>query len=141
VLRVCGNLLFYTHVDNRVSPAPLSFTADYVYMTDESIAHVLDRAIAVPAALLELGKLFAYIGNKVPNQVIAFAFLLQIFAVYFFLQSTKAQAAIHRDDFVRWHFLWHCYPLAASSLAVFDFYQREFEVRRLPGIPLSKVID
>lgn len=113
------------------NPAPLSFLADYVFMTDESIIHVMDRAMATPAAVMEGCRVMAYVANNVSSLMIFATIVVEMIAIYCFLQSAKAQADLHRDNFVFWHFSWHCYPLLASLLVVADFYQRQFEIRRL----------
>ena len=100
-------------------------------MTDDSILHVLDRAMATPAAAMEACRIMAYLTNNVSSLVILATVAVELTAVYCFVQSAKAQADVHRDNFVFWHFCWHCYPLVASLLVVSEFYQRQFEIRRL----------
>jgi hypothetical protein len=111
--------------------APLSFLADYVFMTDDSIIHVMDRAMATPAAAIEVGRVMAYVANNVSSLMIIATLVVELTAMYCFLQSAKAQADLNRDNFVFWHFSWHCYPLVASLLVSAEFYQRQFEIRRL----------
>jgi hypothetical protein len=94
--------------------APLSFSADYVHMSDDSVYHVLDRMFAVPAAGLELFRLIAYLYNGVSPRIILVTACLEVLAVSCYIQSTLAQAELDRDAFVMWHYLWHLYPILAS---------------------------
>ena len=98
-------------------------------MSDESIIHVLDRVVAVPAAVIELARIAAYISNKVSPLIIGMTLVVQLAAFFCFLQSAKAQAELNRDNFVLWHYLWHCYPLTASLVIATDSYQRKFRIR------------
>jgi hypothetical protein len=100
-------------------------------MTDDSILHVMDRAMATPAAAMEACRIISYVTNNVSWLIIAATIVVELAAVYCFVQSAKAQADMHRDNFVFWHFCWHCYPLVASLLVASEFYQRQFEIRRL----------
>lgn len=117
------------------SQAPLSFCADYIYMTDESIFHFLDRAMATPAAVLEVTRIGAYLANNVAPSIIAATLVTALTSIYCFCQSAKAQAELDRDGFVVWHYLWHCYPLAASLVVLTENYLRQYQVR--PIVPKS----
>jgi hypothetical protein len=113
------------------SPAPLSFCADYLHMTDDSIYHVLDRMVALPAAAFEVARIIAYIGNGVSYNIIAATILVQVAAVYCFCRSAMAQAELDRGEFVVWHFWWHVYPIAVSLVVFADYYQRRYQVRQV----------
>jgi hypothetical protein len=87
--------------------APLSFLADFLYMNHDSIYHVIDRFVAVPAMSLEIWKvvcLWRY-GSHVTTAAIYTVFTIT--AVYAFLQSQHAQSIQDVDGFVMWHNLWH----------------------------------
>jgi hypothetical protein len=98
-------------------------------MSDESIVHVLDRAMATPAAVLEVTRMFAYLTNDVSGSIIAATLATSLASMYCFCQSAKAQAELDRDGFVVWHYFWHCYPLAASLIVLADSYLRQYQVR------------
>lgn len=104
-------------------------------MTDESIFHFLDRAMATPAAVLEVTRIGAYLANKVAPSIIAATLVTALTSIYCFCQSAKAQAELDRDGFVVWHYLWHCYPLAASLVVLTENYLRQYQVR--PIVPKS----
>jgi hypothetical protein len=104
-------------------------------MTDESIFHVLDRGMATPAAILEVTRMGAYLTNDVAHSIIAATLVTALTSIYCFCQSAKAQAELNRDGFVVWHYLWHCYPLAASLVVLTEYYLRQYQVR--PIVPKS----
>mmetsp|Transcript_19041 Transcript_19041/g.31594 ORF Transcript_19041/g.31594 Transcript_19041/m.31594 type:complete len:204 (-) Transcript_19041:1266-1877(-) len=100
--------------------SPLSFSADYLHMSENSIYHVLDRMLATPAAVVEVTRLIAYVSNGVSYRIIAATILAQIAAMYCFTRSAMAQADMDRDAFVMWHYLWHVYPLVASVVMLVE---------------------
>ena len=113
--------------------APLSFLADYIYMDQDSIFHVIDRMVAVPLMTLELWKVSclwrwqAYVDittstsiatRTVPKStsyyddyhkitvVVLYSFGT-IMAVGCFLLSQQSQSLRNINGFILWHNRWH----------------------------------
>lgn len=84
--------------------------------------HVLDRMLATPAALAEVVRIGAYLINGVSYKTIALFAAFDALAIYCFCQSAMAQAALDRDGFVTWHYLWHMFPLCASCAMCAETY-------------------
>ena len=122
--------------------SPLSFLADYVYMTQDSYWHVLDRCCALPLMALECSKVvmmfYECFGKTTSSSTTTTTSATTIHprlcllygvatccAVMSFFQSTAAQAALDRRGFVFWHNTWHTYPLVVSGIVVYDFYALE----------------
>lgn len=106
-------------------------------MTNDSIIHILDRALATPACIIELSRLIAYYYNGIAFFWVFSQLVMLLSSLYCFMQSAKAHAALERDDFVFWHHLWHLYPLAASALLFALQYDErhvvsQIAIRRLP---------
>jgi hypothetical protein len=98
---VAQYLLFEMH------EAPLSFLADYIYMDQDSLFHVLDRFVAVPLMTLELWKV-ACLWRFASNISATFLYTLStLSALYCFLQSQQAQSMQDVDGFIIWHNRWH----------------------------------
>ena len=115
----------------------MSFVADYVHMTNDTIFHAVDRFIACPMLLLELGKI-ATMFPHVRTSTFSLYLASIIFAVYSFLKSSNAQDVYDEDDFVFWHNCWHIYPLLVSVIMGFDFfvlgeYDKQREGLKLAG--------
>jgi hypothetical protein len=89
-------------------------------MSNDSIFHVLDRATAAPAMLLEIGKLatMVYYGER--RITLVLYFLATSFALFSYAQSQLAQSMVDREAFVLWHTMWHMYPILASVIIAVD---------------------
>ena len=114
--------------------APLSFLADYCYMTQDSYWHVVDRLLAVPLMMLELLKYILLVRHAwyhgqvqsnphaMPLPLVVLYGMAMILAMYSFVQSTQAQTTLDHDGFVHWHTMWHLFPLLAATITGLDFY-------------------
>jgi hypothetical protein len=102
--------------------SPLSYLADYQYLSGDSYWHVADRLLACPAMALELWKYAILLQNQtyLLGTRLAYGMAL-IGAVYCFLKSQQAQENLDRDMFILWHTCWHLYPLIASGIILFDY--------------------
>uniref|UniRef100_A0A6S9JQJ6 Uncharacterized protein n=1 Tax=Ditylum brightwellii TaxID=49249 RepID=A0A6S9JQJ6_9STRA len=100
---------------------PLSFMADYMNMTNESVWHALDKASAVPLTILELSKIYVMRPYTRPNVWTSYVFSLT-FSMSSFLMSQLSQKNLDRDGFVFWHNLWHLHPLAVTCIMFYDFF-------------------
>jgi hypothetical protein len=105
---------------------PLSFLADYCNMTSDSIFHVLDRAVAVPALVLEVVKLAAMFYHREQRWILTLYSLSLALAMYSYTQSQVTQANVDRDGFVLWHSLWHIYPIMVCAILAFDRHLLSF---------------
>jgi predicted membrane channel-forming protein YqfA (hemolysin III family) len=104
--------------------SPLSFLADYCYMTQDSYWHVADRLLACPAMMLEMTKFAIVCCGKTDTPLvtrITYGTALLVACVCFCL-SQEAQGRLDRDAFVLWHNAWHLYPLIGSVIMLLDFY-------------------
>ncbi|CAB9520195.1 expressed unknown protein [Seminavis robusta] len=114
--------------------APLSFLADYCYMTQDSYWHVIDRCFAMPLMGLELLKFtlmareslrhLQFKSNPIamPVPLLALYLFATLFAIFSYVQSTQAQARRDHQAFILWHNNWHLFPLIAMAILAFDFY-------------------
>jgi len=100
---------------------PLSFLADYVHVTNDSVFHVMDRILAVPMTIFELGKIIALYPHTRGGTFFCYLSFF-VFAIYSFLQSQAAQSDVERERFIFWHSMWHFFPLKVSALMLFDVY-------------------
>ena len=128
--------LTYTHPTNPTTLAPLSFLADYVYMDQDSIFHVVDRMIAIPLMTLELWKVGClwrwrywerkssccavsktcgmnttmngtYIDYYHSTTIVVLYTLGTIMAIACFLLSQQSQSEQDLNGFILWHNRWH----------------------------------
>jgi len=101
--------------------SPCSFLADYVHMTNISAWHTIDRFLACTMMCLELAKLVTMSVYTRP-----YIYMLNLtsvgLAIFCFLQSQKSQQALDEDGFIFWHCGWHCYPIAACIIHIFEHY-------------------
>jgi hypothetical protein len=51
-------------------------------MTDESIIHVMDRAMATPAAVIEVCRVISYVANNVSSLMIFATIVVEMTAIY-----------------------------------------------------------
>ena len=95
--------------------APLSFLADYLYMSEDSYWHVADRLFACPGVIFEMSKFFLMIQDcvgakqrKLEKATFAFLYIASFTgALVAFGRSQDAQKRLDRDGFILWHHLWH----------------------------------
>mmetsp|Transcript_13137 Transcript_13137/g.19365 ORF Transcript_13137/g.19365 Transcript_13137/m.19365 type:complete len:227 (-) Transcript_13137:251-931(-) len=100
--------------------SPLSFCADYLNMTNDSIFHPLDRVVAITSMAFEAYKIATLPAtNKFVVQAYVMAAILALCA---FSKSQAAQEQLDRDGFVFWHTMWHMYPIVGSVIALVDYY-------------------
>lgn len=98
---------------------PLSFSADYLNMTNESMVHVVDRFMACLNVAFFAWRLSAFYFNARP--AIFFSSLAaSTFALFSFMNSQDAQESRDRDAFVFWHNLWHLYPFQCILIESYD---------------------
>jgi hypothetical protein len=91
----------------RIHKAPLSFFADFIYMDQDSVFHILDRFVAVPLMTLELWKV-ACLWRYAPHGFVTLLYTLStLSALYCFLQSQQAQSLQDVKGFITWHNRWH----------------------------------
>ena len=108
---------------NSLTPflGPLSFWADYLNMTNESIAHVIDRTLAVFMFLAFLWRIMSLFCFARPSN-----FILQLaafsFAMFCFMNGQDAQEAYDIEGWKFWHNLWHCFPFIVAAIEVHDRY-------------------
>lgn len=102
--------------------APLSFLADYCYMEDDSVVHVLDRGLAMIGMLLELMKVCLLWRHQRKGFFCHVYTLLCLWAIYNFGQSQHAQSIQDADGFIWYHNFWHTYPLLAFLWTGYDYY-------------------
>jgi hypothetical protein len=116
---------------------PLSFMADYVNMTHDSVFHVIDRSVAVPMLTLEVFKICAMFQYGRTCTMIIYASLCA-FAIYCFLMSQLSLAESHGDGFIFWHSLWHVYPLFVSVLFSIDVFYLGQDLSKYPASAMNK---
>ena len=87
--------------------APLSFTADYLLMDQDSIVHVLDRSLAVPLVMTEIWRIVSVWRHAWHPGLPAVATAMFAAAVYSFLCSQQAQSEYDVASFITWHNRWH----------------------------------
>jgi len=98
---------------------PLSFTADYMNMTNDSIHHVLDRFLACPLTFLELCKIITMYQHLHTSTFLLY-FVAFVFALFSFARSQLAQSRYDSHGFLVWHSLWHMYPIVATAISFYD---------------------
>jgi len=101
---------------------PLSCWADYVHMSNDSIAHSLDKALAVPLMMMEVWKVTLMIWHGMKPMVLVLYSMATTAAIVSLLNSSEAQLLGDRDGFVFWHGMWHIYPLIVSIIISVDYY-------------------
>lgn len=105
--------------------APLSFSADYLCMTSDSIVHCLDRLLACPLMALEIVKIFVMYEHVSTSMFVAYC-MATCLAVFSFLQSSAAQDVSDGDGFIFWHNCWHTYPLVVSTIQLGECYFKNY---------------
>lgn len=109
---------------------PLSFLADYMHLTEDSVYTVVDRFMATFNMVLELWKILLMVwynnggvgsGSRRPSTIVLYI-LLTIGAVISIMNSQHAQRMVDRDQFIFWHSIWHLYPLFGSIIIGMDHY-------------------
>lgn len=100
---------------------PLSFMADYMNMTHDSIYHTIDRFLAFFLLILEVCKIVTMAPHCRRNTFMLYASACAV-AVASFFKSQEAQSNEDTDGFVFWHNIWHLYPLFCSVLMSYDYY-------------------
>ena len=106
---------------NPTRLGPLSFAADYLNMTNDSIWHSVDRLLATPLLLLEMWKVYAMYRHVRPITFVCYSSALAV-AVAAFVRSQEAQTSYDTAGFVLWHSVWHVYPLAAAAIMACDMW-------------------
>lgn len=89
---------------------PLSFMADYVNMTEDSVFHVIDRCCAI----LLFGMEFWHIATRSSRtraEVMVLILASIIFAGFSFMKSQESQRKVDAEGFTFWHAMWHTYPI------------------------------
>ncbi len=90
-------------------------------MTNDSMIHVADRAMASMAFALRLWHIAAMYFNCRPS-----FFYLNLaavsFAAFSFMNSQDAQESLDTEGFYFWHNCWHMYPLICIPLEIVDRY-------------------
>ena len=117
-------LSFVTHCSSLIvarAPAPLSFAADYLSMTDDTYIHTADRLLACPMMVFELCKALTMMPH-VRWGTFGLYVASVATAIYSFVQSSQAQEHVDADAFIFWHNCWHVYPLLVSVIMGFDYF-------------------
>lgn len=108
--------------------SPLSYIADYLYMTHDSYWHIIDRIFAFPGMILECVKyiIMIYVSVKYPkqqNRYTCFVYGLNLCgALYCYSKSQQAQNNIDVHGFCFWHTAWHMYPIINSCVILLNYY-------------------
>ena len=76
-------------------------------MQHDSMYHVLDRFLAIPLMIMEVWKISCLWKYAAPRQTAVIATVLNVVAVYCFLQSQHAQSKFDVEEFILWHNRWH----------------------------------
>lgn len=100
---------------------PLSFLADYVYLTHDNYVHVLDRLSALIMVMFELYRHFAIMPYMRVSTYLGY-FLSFLIALYSFNQSQRCQSERDVYGFLFWHAMWHLYPLVCSFIELVDVH-------------------
>ncbi len=112
------------------SKGPLSFLADYLSVTKDSYIHVVDRIMALINFQLQFCKVSTLTFHGRPSTVICQLFGI-MFAAFAFMNSQASQQNHDPDGFVFWHNAWHCYPLIAIVIEIFEFlYLEEYDASK-----------
>ena len=101
--------------------APLSYAADYLSMTKETYIHTVDRALACPMMAFEVSKALV-MAPHVRWGTFGLYIASVAFAIFSFIQSSRAQEHVDADAFVFWHNCWHVYPLSVTVIMGFDYF-------------------
>jgi len=98
----------------------LSFTADFMNMTNNTVIHIFDRCLALPNFLVETAKIL-YAFNYVRRGTFWISILCLPCAAFCFLKSSDAQVAQDTDGFIFWHNMWHLIPLATVPVHIYEY--------------------
>ncbi|GFH56546.1 hypothetical protein CTEN210_13022 [Chaetoceros tenuissimus] len=100
---------------------PLSFWADYMSMTLQSPAHVIDKFSASIMFVLYFWRIIDLYKHCRPSN-----FILQLaaasFAGFCFINAQDAQEAYDRDSWIFYHNLWHCFPLNLTAIQIYHTF-------------------
>jgi len=99
---------------------PLSFTADYLSMTDDTFIHVIDRFMAMVNLAIQSWKV-ATLFYHARSGTFFCQLCAIIFAAFSFMNSQDAQQAHDPEGFIFWHNMWHIYPFIVFFIECFDF--------------------
>mmetsp|Transcript_29861 Transcript_29861/g.68511 ORF Transcript_29861/g.68511 Transcript_29861/m.68511 type:complete len:262 (-) Transcript_29861:317-1102(-) len=94
---------------------PLSFMADYVHMTNDSIFHVVDRFLASVMAILECIKIISLFHYVRPITFIACSVSFAC-TIGCFMNSQISQSNHDATGFIFWHNAWHMYPVVSTVI-------------------------
>mmetsp|Transcript_9450 Transcript_9450/g.13880 ORF Transcript_9450/g.13880 Transcript_9450/m.13880 type:complete len:248 (-) Transcript_9450:1664-2407(-) len=100
---------------------PLSFIADYLNMTNDTVFHVIDRFMACTNMILLFGKLAAFYFHSRPSNFYA-SLASTSFAVLSFMNSQDAQELHDPEGFIFWHNMWHLYPIQCIVIEMYDAF-------------------
>jgi hypothetical protein len=87
--------------------APLSFSADYLLMDQDSVFHVMDRSLAVPLVMTEIWRIASVWRHARHRCLPVVATAMFVAAVYSFMCSQQAQSEYDVGNFITWHNRWH----------------------------------
>jgi len=107
---------------------PLSFQADFMNLTNDSIYHVLDRSFACINLFFECGKMLC-IYNNVGFEIFCCYFANLSFGLFCFMNSQDAQMNSSPDLFIFWHTLWHVYPLIYTVIRIVELHFTKINVQ------------
>jgi len=99
---------------------PLSFSADYLNMTNDSIIHVIDRFMAVINTTLQSLRITLFYLYARPR-IFILNLMAFIFAIFSFMKSQDSQQSHDVEGFIFWHNMWHCCPLLGIMIDVYDY--------------------
>lgn len=98
---------------------PISFMADYVYMTESSLIHVVDRCFAIPNFFTEIAKI--YFSYRFVRTETFLIHVIGLFCASFaFYMSSEAQSNVDANGFIFWHNTWHLIPLVTIGLNIYE---------------------
>lgn len=98
-------------------------------MTKDSNIHVIDRLMAIINFQLQSWKVLTLTFYGRPSTVFC-QFCGIIYAITSFMNSQESQQSLDPDGFIFWHNAWHCYPMIAIFIEIFDFYLGEYDVSK-----------
>lgn len=107
---------------------PLSFQADFMNLTNDSIYHVLDRSFACINLFFECGKMLC-VYNNVGFEIFCCYFANLSFGLFCFMNSQDAQMNSSPDLFIFWHTLWHVYPLIYTVIRIVELHFTKINVQ------------
>lgn len=114
-----GSFIIYCQLTPIHIAGPLSFWADYLSMTADSYAHVIDRFMAIVLFLASFWRVATVVYYQRPS--VRYAELVSIlFAGFFFMSSQDAQVNQDVDGWVFWHTMWHLYPFSCIIIQCTD---------------------